>query len=415
MNGKALSLIVRVVLRPVLAAPPSLGASQIERGIGTLGSDVQISRIGGNTNAVLLDSVFWRQQIGDDQFGMSMSADHSTLPGQYAFNLRSGNINYRTPRVAIDLLDQNVDLSGADVTDHIQTFSIADTLQIRGAGLSIVRGKNQWSFFGGVTVPYYFLSLASSRDIAGAAFRRKLTEKFSVFTATSFLRIPVPGSSTRRTSLMQQGGFRFLASRRLSFDGVGGISNSGGLLRGNMNYTGARLSAFVSALHSSPLYPLNQIQSLFAGTSSVRTGITSQLSRRLGASFYFEHTSLRSGLLHLTPATSDYFSPSFTLNLTRHQSATVSYTRSFSAGGFQDTRQSGSRFDASLRSVFHERFMNSAQVMLGSIQDPLQISSQSQLTLNDTISFRVRAASLQLSLSHNRTNPSLVQKLNQEL
>jgi hypothetical protein len=415
VDGKPVSLIVRVVLKPSEAIAPRLANGQIEQGIGTFGSDAQVAHVNGRTSATLLDSVFWRQQVGERQFGMSMSADHSTLPGQYAFNLRTGNINLRTSRFELNVLDFNVNLAGASTADRVPSFSIADTMQLRGGEISLVRGKNQFSIYAGATVPYYFLSLAASRDVAGTSIRRALSDKFSVFEATTFLRISASGSTKRHSAFLQQGGFHYVPSPHWSIEGVGGISNSGGLVRGDVNYSTPRYSAFASALHSSPDYPLNQLQSLFAGTASIRAGVTSQLTRRVGGSFYYEHTSSGSGLVAVARATSNYFSPSLTLNFDRNHSATVNYTRSSSEGGFQAASQSSNRYDISLRSVFHERIMNSAQVQLGSIQDPLQTSSQSRLSLSDTVSFRVRAASMQVSFSHSRTDPSLVQRLNQEL
>lgn len=417
VDGKPVSLIVRVILRPVIAAPPSLGTTQSQRGAGTFGSDVQLARANGQTTAMILDSLAWRQQFGGSQLSVALASEHSTAVGQYGFNLRTGNISYTSPRFEFNLLDFSVNLSGASGADRVPTVSLTDSIQLRGASASYKPGKNQFSIYAGVSVPYYFLSLANGRDVTGVAFRRQLSAKLVVFGATNILNIPHTAitGTTRGTSFMQQGGFSYVPSARWAFSGVGGVSNSGTLFRGNVNYTGSRFSAFASALRTSPQYPLNQLQSLFAGTASIRAGITSEWSRRIGGSFYFEHTANHSGLLSIRPATSDYYSPALTFVFNPRHSATFTYTHSRSEGGFQAIGQAGNRFDFSLRSVFGEHVMNSAQVLFGNVKDPLQVDSESRFSLNDSLSFRVRTASLQLTFSHIRTNPSLVQKLTQEL
>jgi len=58
---------------------------------------------------------------------------------------------------------------------------------------------------------------------------------------------------------------------------------------------------------------------------------------------------------------------------------------------------------------------NNAQVTIGSVQDPLQISSEDQFSVRDSISIPIKSQVLLLGIEHDRVQPSLVSKLNQEL
>ncbi|HEX7959181.1 MAG TPA: SdrD B-like domain-containing protein, partial [Terriglobales bacterium] len=58
---------------------------------------------------------------------------------------------------------------------------------------------------------------------------------------------------------------------------------------------------------------------------------------------------------------------------------------------------------------------NSAQVSFGSLGDPLLINSQSQMSLRDSLNFRVKQQTFNLNVSHDRVDPSLVNALNQQI
>ncbi|HKO19863.1 MAG TPA: SdrD B-like domain-containing protein, partial [Acidobacteriaceae bacterium] len=75
----------------------------------------------------------------------------------------------------------------------------------------------------------------------------------------------------------------------------------------------------------------------------------------------------------------------------------------------------GNRYDASLNSQITPRVGNNAEVTVGSIQDPLQINSEDRLTLRDTVSFPIKRHTVLLGVEHDRVQPSLLAKLNQEL
>ena len=69
-------------------------------------------------------------------------------------------------------------------------FSFYDTIQLRGASVSLRQGANQYTVFGGTTVPFFYLTLGSTRDVAGFSYDRQQSSKLDLFANTSFINAP---------------------------------------------------------------------------------------------------------------------------------------------------------------------------------------------------------------------------------
>lgn len=417
VNGSPVSIVVRVVEHPFRTVPPSLLRREAELAHGIFGSDFQLSSAGGTSQFVALNSAAWSQQIGDHRVEVHSQVEDNTQFGGHTMNLRTGGVSYITPHVAINILDFSQSLSGALPEDHVNNFTSPSIMELRGAGVTLDRGKNEFSFFAGSTIPYYFLSLNATRDIAGFSFHRKQTDKLNLFGSTEYANIPInlTDGFHRRGYVMQNAGLSYRLGKGFLLGAQGGISNHGGLLRGDASYSSFRLSGYGTVILSSQTFPLNQLQSLLSGTSSIKGAVSYRTSQRLTQGLYFEHTNISPGLIYRVGGSTDYVSPNLSFHISRGESLSTTYTYSRSTGGFSAATTTGSRYDLSLNSQLTDRIGNSAQVTLGAVQDPLQINSEQQLSIRDSISLPIKGQILLLGIEHDRVQPSLVTKLNQEL
>ena len=92
-----------------------------------------------------------------------------------------------------------------------------------------------------------------------------------------------------------------------------------------------------------------------------------------------------------------------------------SYTFSRNDGGFSNQATTGNRFDTNWRRQITPRVSNAAQFIAGSLQDPLQLSSEDEFAFRDSVSFLIKGGSMMVGFEHDRRNPSLVRKLGSEL
>ena len=418
VDGKPVSIVVHVIPHPIQVVPPSLQRREAEFAHGVFGSDVQFSSAQNTSNVAFLSSLGWSQQVGDHYLDFSSQVEDNTQFGGHEANLRTAAISYRTPHVMVNAIDFNQSLSGALGEDRVNNFSTPSIMQLRGGAVTFDAGKNEFSLFAGATIPYYFLSLNATRDVAGFSFHRRQTNKLNFFGSTSYVNIPTSlptGTVQRREYAMQNLGVSYRLGQRFLVGAQGGASNRGGMLRGDLSYSSFRFSGYASVISASQTFPLNQLQSLFSGTSSVKGGLSYRWNSRLTHGLYVDHSTITPGLIYRVRGSNDYLSPSAALSLSHSETLNFSYTYSRNTGGFAAGTTTGNRYDVSLNSQLAPRVVNSAQVTIGSVQDPLQISSQDQFSVRDSISLPIKGQSLLLGVEHDRVNPSLITKLNQEL
>src|SRR4029077_10277948 len=129
-------------------------------------------------------------------------------------------IAYRSPGVDVSLLDNLVSLTNNGTQRYLSQVTYSDSVELRRAGLRLRHGNNQYMFFGGSTIPFYFLTLGSTRDIGGFSFTRKQTQKLNLFATTSYINSPsdfLNPTNGRQDDWMQTGGFNYQASDRWNF------------------------------------------------------------------------------------------------------------------------------------------------------------------------------------------------------
>ena len=417
VNGAPVSIVVHVIDRPIKVIPPSLLQREAELAHGSIGSDLQMSNSAGQTNFVFLDRLAWSQQMGDSHFSATSQFEDNNQFGGHTVNLRTGNVSYFTPGFSLNLIDFTQSLTGEMGDDRINNFSAPSSAGLRGIGLSFNQGKDVFSFYAATTIPYYFLSLNATRDVGGFTFHRRQTDRLSLFGGSTYVNTPLTLTNgfQRHGYFVQTGGASYKVTRNFTVGAQGGYSNAGGLVRADLSYASYRFSGYGTVISAAQTYPLNQLQSLFSGTSQVKSGFTYKMTSRLNEGLFYEHTDIAPGLIYRYSGSSDYLSPNLSFLLARGETLTLDYTYSRSSGGFVASEPTGNRYDVSLSSAFSQHIYNSAQVSVGSIQDPLQINSQDQFTVRDSLSLPVKGQTLLLAVEHDSVQPSLISKLNQEI
>lgn len=419
LHDKPVSIRVRVVARPQITISPAQLRRQGEMAQGSFGSGVQIANAGGQTTTAVVNDFNWTQLAGSQgRLTVSTQVEDNDIQGGHAFNIRHGSIAYRSPGIDVSLLDNLVSLTDNGYERHLSPSTFTDSVELRGAGLTVRHGDNQYMFFGGTTIPFYFLTLGSTRDIGGFSFQRKQTKKLNLFATTSYINSPVDfldATSGRQDDWMQTGGFNYQASDKWNFQSTGGISTHGGMGRGEVDYISHRFTFFAAGGASSLLFPLNRVQSLFSGTTTAKAGLTISTNDRLTESVYYQHTITQpfGNILHA--GSSDYLSPAFSWRINPKDDVSFSYTYSHNEGGFANQSSNGNRFDTNWRHLFTPRISNAAQFTVGSVQDPLQLNSEDDFALRDNVTFLIKGGSMTVGVEHDRRNPSLVKKLGSEL
>jgi SdrD B-like domain len=419
LHDQPVSIRVRVIPRPPIIVPPSALRRQGEMAQGSFGSNVQISNAGGQTTTTVVNDFTWTQLAGaQGRLYINTQVEDNDIQGGHAFNIRHGSIAYRSPGMDISLLDNLVSLTDNGEQHRISPFSYSDSVELRGAALTLRGGKNQYMFFGGTTIPYYFLTLGATRDIGGFSFQRKQSKKLNLFATTSYVNSPVDffnPTGRRQEDWMQTAGFGYQPSDRWTIQGTGGVSTHGGMGRGEISYISHRFTFFGSGGSSSLLFPLNRVQSLFSGTTSAKAGVTVSMSDRFTESLYYQHTITQpfGNILHA--GSSDYLTPGLSWRVDPRNDLNFSYTFSRNDGGFANQSSTGNRFDTTWRRQVTPSVSNAAQFVAGSLQDPLQLSSEDEFALRDSVSFLIKGGSMMVGFEHDRRNPSLVRKLASEM
>ena len=419
IKDQPVSIRVRVLPKPVVQIPPSLLLRQQEMGQGSVSSNVQTSSSGGVTAVGLVDSISWSQLAGrNGHLDFMGQMEQDTYSGGHAFNLRTASIAYTDPHLDLRAGDFNANLIGSGPQGYVNAFSFSDVTVLRGGSVSLRRGNNEYDIFAGTTVPFYYLTLGSTRDVAGFSFRRKQTDKLALFTTSSFLNSPVNYlglTGGRRDSYMQTAGISYKPDAKWAFRAAAGASNHGGMARAELTYQSTHMTGYASGILSSVLFPANQLGSLFTGTNYLKAGWTFRNKEWLTESVNYQHV-VTQGVSGITTAgSSDYLSPSVWVKLGRKQDLNVEYDYSHNVGGFSPEPSTGNRVDSYWHYQLSPKISNTAQLTVGSVQDPLQLSSEDQFVVRDSVYLPVKGGSLGLAVEHDQTNGSLVAKLQSEL
>jgi len=420
INDQRLTVRVRVVARPEIPRPPHLSQSALDAlGNGFIGSSVQaFIDPQGNTDYFMLHHFDWQQQFGADRLTIHGQAQDATAAGAPRFNANSLSVQYTTPRRSVELGDFPLTLNGGLET-KVTPYSSYNMYVIRGGDYSWKSGQNSYEFFGGTTIPPYYLTLSATRDVAGFNFNRRESDHLLLYATTGWVNAPFQlagGGLQRDNSFFQTAGAVYRPNLEWAFQGSVGGSTRGALAQGTVAYAGDRLTGFLAATKSSPSFPINQLQLFFAGGSSISAGTTLKVDSHLAGGLYYQHSDTEPTVFFPISGKSDYFNPNLTISITPGESATLNYVYTRNSAGISLTgRNQGHRLDVLFNSRLPKRTTNTAEVTFGSLSDPLQLNAAGQFVLRDAIDFPVRTGYITLGVQHTRQDPSLVNRLNQEI
>lgn len=420
MGGKAVSIRVRVVERPLLVLSPGSLRRQSEMAQGSFDSTVQLANTGGVTSTSLLNGFTWAQPVGSNgHLDMVSQMEDNLAVGSHPFNIRHASIYYHDPVREVRAVDFITSLTGANTYQYASPFSTADAIELRGAEVGLKHGRDRYTLFGGTTIPFFYLTLGATRDVAGFSFERDLSDKLALFTTSSYINIPqdfLGQSSVRQDNFMQTAGLAYVPSKKWSVRALGGGSNHGSMGPCEVGYTSRGLTAYAQVSKSAPMFPLNQVLSLFSGTTSLKAAVSFRGGSALSESVYYQHADTAAVGAVLHSGSSDYLSPTIAWRINHANDLSFIYTYSRNSGGFTSQSSTGNRFDTNWHYQITQRVSNAAEVTVGSVQDPLQLNSEDQLSFRESLIFPVGATgSMFVSYEHDRRDPSLAQKLNSEL
>jgi hypothetical protein len=419
LNDKPVSIRIRVIPRPVIIISPAMLRRQSEMAAGMIGSNVQVFNTNGSSTISQVNSFAWSQLAGKDgQLDINGQVEDNNYASGHAFNIRNGSISYRDPGLEVHVLDYVVSLTNNGSQRYLSPYAVSDSVPLRGAAVTVKHGNDQFLLFGGTTIPFYYLTLGTTRDIGGFSWTHKLSDQLSLFSTTSYINTPTNFlglSGRRQDDYMETGGFTSQLNKHWTVSGTGGISNHGGLGRAEADYIAQRLTFFVAGSKSSILFPLNQVFFLFNSNTSIKAGLTLKKSERLTESVYYQHALTDAFTNVLRAGSTDYLSPSVSYRINRAQDLVLTYTYSRNSGGFANQVSTGNRVDGIWTYRWTPQIVNNAELSVGSVQDPLQINSEDEFTVRDSFSFPVKGGNLLLAFQHTRRDPSLVSKLRSEL
>src|SRR5262249_25380113 len=249
-----------------------------------IASSVQsITGTGAPSGIAAFHRVDWEQGKEDGHLSIRAQGQDSTLGAAPLFNLNSATIQYSTPGTLFTLLDSVFNVNGGPASQIVPSTQIG-ALTFRGADLLFRRGKNNFEFFGGASLPSYFLNSSGTKDIAGVNTTHRFSKNVTVFTTSAFTNIPSlsgMGQSLRKSDFLETAGVAVRITPRLGLQADGGISTSGTHGQAGIAYSRFGRSAYISASTSSADFPLNQLQLLPTGTLSINGGLTQALGSRI--------------------------------------------------------------------------------------------------------------------------------------
>ena len=411
--------LVRVVPPPEISVAPKLRSDRdASLGSGYIASSVQsISGTGAPSGIAAFHQLDWEQGKEDGHLSVRAQGQNSTLGAAPAFNLNTATLQYSTPGVVFTLLDSIFNVNGGPASQVVPSTQLG-ALTFRGADLLHRRAKNNFELFAGASLPSYFLNSSGTKDIAGINTTHKLGKDVTLFTTSAFTNVPLTsptGQTSRRSDFFEVAGIAARITPQLGIEAEGGGSTSGKHGQAGIAYSRFGRSAYASASTSSVDFPLNQLQLLPTGTLSINGGFTQALGSRISLSTAYQHVKAQPNVLFNTKSTYDYVNPSLSILLTPTERITLNYGVTHIDSNLPSSKRNNQRREAALSSQFASWLNNSAQVSFGSLGDPRLINAQSQMSLRDTLNFRVKQHTFNLNVSHDRVDPSLVNALNQQI
>ncbi len=420
VGSQRVAIRVNVVPPPLIPVPPRLSEAYLQHSAyGTVGSSAQyFNDSSGNSRVFLQNQFSWEQNGATDRLSIRAQANDTLgeSGGAPVFNLTTGSIQYARPGFEFNLLDFVLNVAGTG-QGSIAPAPNFSAVVLRGADVRLQSGANTYEAFAGTTPSYFYLTLGGTKDVAGFTFSHKQSESLEIYSTIAAVNAPPVAqlfNGRREMSAFETTGLRLRPAEHWLVQASGGFSTEGAMAQGAVVYAQNALTAFAAGSKTSPEFPLNRLQMFFATTASLTSGIRYKFTPRVDGGLYYQHSSGSLVLRQSPGISSDYLNPNLSLVLTRHETATFSYTYSESRGN-ASTSQQGSLVDLALSSQLALRASNTAQLTMGDLRDPLQLRTASNFGVRDSLTIPFKGQSAWFSFQHQRTSKSLAALLNDQL
>jgi hypothetical protein len=395
---------------PVLATLSRAGREAA--GHGRAGTSVMMNGAASATPFVTHE--YWDWQQGRNGERLSVRGFTNTYTGSgHAFNVGSFSIEQTSGNRRLSLVDFTLNMGVADSPSA--SLSQYGAVGVRGVDYAVSLGRNRFELFAGSTVPSFFLSFGGTRAIAGAKVDRTVNPGLKVFTTAGAVSAPVDATAMSRRTVMpfQTAGVVYTPSPTFSITATAGASSRGWLGDVQADYTRRRFAASVAATDTSSGFPLNRVQLLTAGESSVRA-TTSLAWSRISFTTAARHAVSKPGGLAVQQGSSDSISQSVQATLPGRQQLSANLTRNVSSSAVLPSNENR-RVDASWSSPIGRRFSNTLQAGVGRNTESTLLNSYRETTFRDSASLMLPRGALFASFEHQRLAPSTPAKIRQVL
>jgi hypothetical protein len=404
------SLLVRVTQKP----DPPRAATLSPRSMDAIGrgrAGLSVMSTGGAATPFVTHE-YWEWQRVHDGARLSVRGFANTYSGgPHAFNLPSLSIEHASPTRTLSLMDFTLNLGAAG--ERATSLSSYGGFGVRGVDYAVTRGPNRVEFFAGSTVPAFFLSFAGTRNIAGAKLDRAVSQTLKLFSTVGAVMAPVgsDASSARAIMPFHTTGMVYGPSPAFSAKATVGVSTRGVLGDVQAEFVRGRFTASAAASDASSTFPLNRVQLLTAGESSVR-GIGSWAWSHVSLTTAARHTVSKPGGLALLSGTSNSLSQNVQVNLPYRQQVSANLTRHTSSSAVLASN-ANSRIDGSWSTPLGSRLSNTLQAGVGRNSDITQVNSYQEGSIRNAINLALPFGDLFATFEHQRLDPSLLGRVRQ--
>jgi hypothetical protein len=421
-GDKRTNLLVDVVDPPAVAVSPTLRRASDFGVHGIVSATAAITNTPTSTSGFGTTNVDWTETINHaTQLHLGGTFLNEIGSGGRTMNVARASLGYASPIWRLNLLDFTLTPRGMSLLRRPGSDP-APLLTLRGADVRWQSGATGYEFFGGTTVPSYFLTLSKTGRVAGMLAEHHFNDAFRVYNtvvysgATDLLQ---SAQNQRTQSVLNISGVEWQARKALFVAANTGVSSLGNSGSASIDYLGTVLDGFAAVRHYDSDFPLRNLRAMSDVGTTVTSGLGFALSTRVRLYGYFDHrfpgADHAGGAVERFSASSSYgahttvaFSRANTGSFV-YSATTPTLTNALKLGGVQ-------RFDATFASVLSESLQNTADWALSLYNGSNGLDNHSEWAMQDSVRWRVKP-SLAVSggISYGRTNLSLATRIGQQL
>lgn len=421
---KRINLLVEVVDRPALTVTPTLQKASDLGVHGVVSTTASVTNSPNTTSVFGTTSVDWTESVSSVtqlRMGGTFLNEFGAGPGERTLNVARATIGYTSPTLRVNLLDFPLALRGDEFFRRVGADP-PPLFVLRGADVRWQRNATSYEFFGGTTVPSYFLSMAQTARVGGTLAERRFSDAFRVYNTVVYSDAPDLFNPTqgRQQSVSNVAGFEWRASKPLFLAANTGISTQGKSASGLISYQGAAFDGFAGLRHYDSDFPLRNLRAISDVGTLATTGLGYTPTRRVRLYGYFDHRFPGGDTAGPSPtifSASSSYGGHASVNISREHSASFAYTGTSSTTSNNLKTGAVRRFDSMLMSNLTDTVQNTGELTLTRDDGSnTGIDHHSEWSLLDTVRWRIGPSlALNGGLTYGRSNLSLATLIRQQL